>query len=72
MTTDDDEDEQAASETTATTTQAMSFVMTAKVSADAPLHLFLGSDAVAMAEAKLREVTAELAALRPISIATDF
>jgi len=39
---------------------------------EAPLHLFLGSDAVHMAEAKLAAVTAEIEALRAVSVATDF
>jgi NAD(P)-dependent dehydrogenase (short-subunit alcohol dehydrogenase family) len=39
---------------------------------EAPLHLFLGSDAVAMAEAKQGEVTAAIAGLRAVSVATDF
>lgn len=38
----------------------------------APLHLLLGSDAVAMAETKLAQVRAEIAALRSFSVATDF
>jgi len=37
-----------------------------------PLHLFLGSDAVAMAEAKLAQVTAEVASQRALSVSTDF
>jgi hypothetical protein len=40
--------------------------------ASAPQHLFLGSDAVAMAETKLRAVQAEVEALRAVSVATDF
>ncbi|MFT3697304.1 MAG: SDR family oxidoreductase [Kofleriaceae bacterium] len=40
--------------------------------AKAPLHLFLGSDAVAMAEQKLAQVTAEVAATRAIGVSTDF
>lgn len=38
----------------------------------APLHLFLGSDAVAMAEQKLASVAAELAQHRALSVSTDF
>jgi NAD(P)-dependent dehydrogenase (short-subunit alcohol dehydrogenase family) len=37
-----------------------------------PLHLFLGSDAVAMAEAKQGQVQRELAELRALSVSTDF
>jgi NAD(P)-dependent dehydrogenase (short-subunit alcohol dehydrogenase family) len=37
-----------------------------------PLHLFLGSDAVAMAERKLAEVQADLAAARALSVGTDY
>jgi len=37
-----------------------------------PLHLFLGSDAVAMAERKIAEVQADLAAARALSIGTDY
>lgn len=40
--------------------------------ASAPQHLFLGSDAVAMAETKLRAVQAEVEALRAVSVATDY
>jgi len=39
---------------------------------DAPLHLFLGSDALALAEAKQARVQRELAELRSLSISTDF
>ena len=38
----------------------------------APLHLLLGSDAVKMADAKVERLQAEIAALRPVSVATDF
>jgi NAD(P)-dependent dehydrogenase (short-subunit alcohol dehydrogenase family) len=41
-------------------------------SSSAPLHLLLGSDAVAMAEAKLRQVQSELEQLRAVSVSTDF
>jgi NAD(P)-dependent dehydrogenase (short-subunit alcohol dehydrogenase family) len=37
-----------------------------------PLHLFLGSDAVAMAETKQREVAQDVAAHRALSVGTDF
>lgn len=37
-----------------------------------PLHLFLGSDAFAMAEKKIAEVQGDLAAARSISLGTDF
>ncbi|NVB84873.1 MAG: SDR family NAD(P)-dependent oxidoreductase [Kofleriaceae bacterium] len=37
-----------------------------------PLHLFLGSDAVKMAEQKLRELAADLDANRAVSVGTDF
>ena len=40
--------------------------------ADPPLHLFLGSDAVAMAESKLGEVKRDLEAHRALSVSTDF
>jgi len=39
---------------------------------NAPLHLFLGSDAVAMAEAKQARVAQAIAEQRAISISTDF
>lgn len=38
----------------------------------APLHLFLGSDAVGMAEAKITQLGNEITTCRPISLATDF
>lgn len=38
----------------------------------APLHLFLGSDAVAMAETKQAEIQRDLAAHRALSVGTDF
>ncbi len=38
----------------------------------APLHLFLGSDAVGMAEQKLRELAADLEANRAVSVGTDY
>lgn len=38
----------------------------------APLHLLLGSDALAMAEQKLAAMTAEIASLRALSVSTDF
>jgi NAD(P)-dependent dehydrogenase (short-subunit alcohol dehydrogenase family) len=38
----------------------------------APLHLFLGSDAVAMAEAKLAQVASAIAEQRAVSVSTDF
>jgi NAD(P)-dependent dehydrogenase (short-subunit alcohol dehydrogenase family) len=38
----------------------------------APLHLLLGSDAVSMAEAKLRQVHGDLEQLRSVSVSTDF
>lgn len=38
---------------------------------DAPLHLFLGSDAFAMAEKKLGELRTEIAANKAVSTATD-
>jgi hypothetical protein len=38
----------------------------------APLHLFLGSDAVAMAEGKLAQVHADIRELRAVSVSTDF
>jgi NAD(P)-dependent dehydrogenase (short-subunit alcohol dehydrogenase family) len=37
-----------------------------------PLHLFLGSDAVAMAETKVAEVQRALAEGRPVSVSTDY
>lgn len=37
-----------------------------------PLHLFLGSDAVAMAESKLEEVKRDLETHRTLSISTDY
>jgi NAD(P)-dependent dehydrogenase (short-subunit alcohol dehydrogenase family) len=37
-----------------------------------PLHLFLGSDAVKMAEQKLRELQTDLDANRALSVGTDF
>ena len=40
-------------------------------SGQAPLHLFLGPDAVALAESKQREVQSAIAALRSVSISTD-
>jgi NAD(P)-dependent dehydrogenase (short-subunit alcohol dehydrogenase family) len=36
------------------------------------LHLFLGSDAVAMAEAKLEQLRTDLDALRAVSVGTDY
>lgn len=39
---------------------------------NAPLHLFLGSDAVAMAEAKQARVAQAIAEQRAISVSTDF
>jgi NAD(P)-dependent dehydrogenase (short-subunit alcohol dehydrogenase family) len=39
---------------------------------ESPLHLFLGSDAVKMAETKLQEVTSAIGALRGVSVGTDF
>ena len=38
----------------------------------APLHLLLGSDAVKMAGAKIGQLQKEIAALRAVSVATDF
>lgn len=40
--------------------------------ANPPLHLLLGSDAVARAEAKLGQVQHDLDALRAVSVSTDF
>lgn len=37
-----------------------------------PLHLFLGSDAVSVAEAKQAQVAAELSAHRALSVSTDY
>lgn len=37
-----------------------------------PLHLFLGSDAVKMAEQKLRELASDLEANRALSVGTDY
>lgn len=39
---------------------------------EAPLHLFLGSDAVKLAEQKAREVMAEVASNRALSVSTDY
>jgi hypothetical protein len=39
---------------------------------EAPLHLFLGSDAVSLAEAKQAQVQRAIAEQRAISISTDF
>jgi len=39
---------------------------------EAPLHLFLGSDAVSLAEAKQAQVQRAIAEQRPISVSTDF
>ena len=47
-------------------------LMTAYELAAPPLHLFLGTDAVTMAEAKQKQVTAEIAEQRALSISTDF
>jgi NAD(P)-dependent dehydrogenase (short-subunit alcohol dehydrogenase family) len=47
-------------------------LVTTYESADPPLHLFLGSDAVAMAEAKLHEVRAAVERHRQLSLSTDY
>lgn len=39
---------------------------------EAPLHLFLGSDAVSLAEAKQAQVQRAIADLRAVSVSTDF
>jgi NAD(P)-dependent dehydrogenase (short-subunit alcohol dehydrogenase family) len=41
-------------------------------SGNAPLHLFLGSDSVSMAEAKIAQVQSAIAEHRALSVATDF